>query len=70
MTGTRSFTSKLKVLVASFCGRYIQDSSNGHDPTEDAMELVLMKMNMGEEFGDFILIRGLLTFTRYIHFQI
>lgn len=38
-----------------FCGRNIQDSSNGHDPTEDAvaaMELVLLKLKMGVEFGD------------------
>jgi hypothetical protein len=60
MTGTRSFRSKLKVLAASFCGRCIQDSSDGHDPTEDAiaaMELVLMKMKMGTVFGDVFLIR-------------
>ncbi len=60
MTGTRSFKSKLKVLAASFCGRRIQDSSDGHDPTEDAiaaMELVQKKMKMGTEFGDVILIR-------------
>jgi hypothetical protein len=46
--------------AASFCGRRIQDSSDGHDPTEDAiaaMELVQKKMKMGTEFGDVILIR-------------
>ncbi|XP_057372770.1 uncharacterized protein LOC130693610 [Daphnia carinata] len=61
MTGTRSFKSKLKVLAASFCGRQIQNSMDGHDPTEDAiaaMELVLLKIKMGTEFGDAILSRN------------
>ena len=61
LTGARSFKSKLKVLAAAFCGRSIQDSSNGHDPTEDAiaaMELVLFKLKMGVEYGDVILSRG------------
>ncbi|KZS03739.1 putative RNA exonuclease NEF-sp [Daphnia magna] len=61
MTGTRSFKSKLKVLAASFCGRQIQNSMDGHDPTEDAiaaMELVMLKMKMGTEFGDLILSRN------------
>lgn len=60
LTGKRSFKTKLKVLVASFCGRSIQDSLSGHDPTEDAvaaMELVLLKLKMGVEFGDVILSR-------------
>ena len=48
------------MLAASFCGRRIQDSSDGHDPTEDAiaaMELVLTKIKMGAEFGDVVLVR-------------
>ena len=44
-----------------FCGRTIQESTDGHDPTEDAvaaMELVLLKLKMGMEFGDVVLSGG------------
>lgn len=60
LTGVRSFKSKLKVLSAAFCDRRIQDSTNGHDPTEDAMaamELVTLKLKMGIEFGDLAILR-------------
>lgn len=61
MSGIRTFKSKLKVLAAAFCDRRIQDSTNGHDPTEDAMaamELVLLKLKMGIEFGDLAILRS------------
>lgn len=56
LTGSRPHKSRLKFLSAVFCDREIQSSlDEGHDPNEDAlatMELVLLKLKMGLNYGD------------------
>ncbi|KAL5019058.1 hypothetical protein ScPMuIL_004780 [Solemya velum] len=58
LTGDRFFKTSLKRLTLSFLGRTIQESEKGHCSIEDAgatMELVLLKLKNGLEFGDVIL---------------
>ena len=57
LTGHRKWKSKLSVLTDVFCKRKIQTAVDGHNPIEDAkaaMELVLLKLKQGINFGDVI----------------
>ena len=61
LTGDRRRKSKLSVLAHLFLNKQIQTGENtklGHNPEEDAlaaMNLVLLKLEKGYEFGDVLL---------------
>jgi len=59
LTGDRRRKSKLSVLAHLFLNKQIQDGGKmGHNPEEDAlaaMNLVLLKLDKGYEFGDVML---------------
>lgn len=58
LTGNRTKKTKLSMLAQIFLGRQIQTAADGHSPIEDAlaaMELVLLKLRKGKDFGDMIL---------------
>ncbi|XP_050392547.1 RNA exonuclease 5 isoform X1 [Patella vulgata] len=55
--GKKNYKSGLSTLTRYFLKKHIQISLNGHSPVEDAiatMELVLLKLRTGVDFGDML----------------